>query len=56
MLDPLNGAGARVVNAAGQEAAAEDEENVGEDAAQHAGLDDADFAIAEGNDTHLRLG
>lgn len=36
------------------EAASEDEQNVGEDGTQHAGLDDSDLAFAEGNDRDLQ--
>ena len=42
-----------MTNATSQEAAAEDEQDVGEDRAEHTRLDDANFAILKGYDTDL---
>ena len=36
-----------------EETAAQNEEDVGEDGAEHAGLDDADLAVSEGDDADL---
>ena len=40
-------------NAAGKETTAEHEEHVGEDRAEHAGLNDSDFAVFERHYTDL---
>ena len=42
-----------MANAACEEAAAEDEEDVGEDGAEHAGLNDADLTVFESDDADL---
>ncbi len=42
-----------MAEASSNEAAAEDEEDVGEDRAEHAGLDDANLAVSESDDTDL---
>lgn len=55
LLDAARRARARVVDAAEEEAAAQDEQDVGEDAAEHGGLDDADLAVAEGDDGDLDI-
>ena len=44
-----------LADTASQETAAQDEQNVGEDAAQHAGLHDTDLALLERNDTDDQL-
>lgn len=43
-----------IVNSAEEEAASEDKEDVGEHAAQHAGLDDANFILGQSNDADLQ--
>lgn len=42
----------RTLKTGSEEGAAEDEKDVGEDAAKHAGLDNAEFTLVEGDDAH----
>lgn len=53
--DGLVEAALLLANATSQETATQDEQNVGEDATQHTGLDNADLALLKRNDTDNQL-